>query len=113
MFDCLEQLELFAACFLQLRRTLVDKIPNRLLFVVNKDGILLFLCAQIPAVSINFLLRFLKKIDDFVAVVHIGGCCFQRMNQSAVRIHADVRSHFCPTKKSASLPVRGAWIEIP
>ena len=90
MFDCLEQLELFAACFLQLRRTLVDKIPNRLLFVVNKDGILLFLCAQIPAVSINFLLRFLKKIDDFVAVVHIGGCCFQRMNQSAVRIHADV-----------------------
>ena len=59
-------------------------------FVVNKDGILLFLCAQIPAVSINFLLRSLKKIDDFVAVVHIGGCCFHRVNQSAVRIHADV-----------------------
>ena len=59
-------------------------------FVVNKDGILLFLCAQIPAVSINFLLRSLKKIDDFVAVVHIGGCRFHRVNHSAVRIHADV-----------------------
>jgi len=28
MFDCLEQLELFAACFLQLRRTPVDLIPD-------------------------------------------------------------------------------------
>ena len=28
MFDCFEQLELFAACFLQLRRTLVDLIPD-------------------------------------------------------------------------------------
>ena len=37
MFDCLEQLELFAACFLQLRRTLVDLIPDRLSFVVDKN----------------------------------------------------------------------------
>ena len=84
MFDCLEQLKLFAACFLQLRRTLVDKIPNRLLFVVNKDGILLFLCAQIPAVTINFLLRSLKKLDNHVAVVHIGGCCFHRVNRNSL-----------------------------
>ena len=90
MFDCLEQLELFAACFLQLRRTLVDLIPDRLSFVVDKNCIFPLFCTQIPAVTINFLLRSLKKLDNHVAVVHIGGCCFHRVNQSAVRIHADV-----------------------
>ena len=42
MFDCFEQFKLLAACFLQLRRTHVDKISNRLILVVDKDGILLF-----------------------------------------------------------------------
>ena len=42
MFDCLEQLELFAACFLQLRRTLVDLIPDRMSFIVDKN------CMSIP-----------------------------------------------------------------
>ena len=55
-FDCLEQLELFAACFLQLRRTLVDLIPDRMFFVVDKNRIILLFCTQIPAVTINFLL---------------------------------------------------------
>ena len=53
MFDCLEQLELFAACFLQLRRTLVDLIPDRLSFVVDKNCIILLFCTQIPAVRIH------------------------------------------------------------
>ena len=90
MFDCLEQLELFTACFLQLRRTLVDLIPDRLSFIVDKNCIILLFCTQIPAVTINILLCSLKKLDNHVAVVHIGGCCFHRVNQSAVRIHADV-----------------------
>ena len=90
MFDRLEQLELFAACFLQLRRTLVDLIPDRLSFIVDKNCIILLFCTQIPAVPINILLRSLKKLDNHVAVMHIGGCCFQRVNQSTVRIHADV-----------------------
>ena len=90
MFDCLEQLELFAACFLQLRRTLVDLIPDRLSFIVDKNCIILLFCTQIPAVTINILLCSLKKLDNHVAVVHIDGCRFHRVNQSAVRIHADV-----------------------
>ena len=90
MFDCLEQLELFTACFLQLRRTLVDLIPDRLSFIVDKNCIILLFCTQIPAVTINFLLCSLKKLDNHVAVVHIGRCRFHRVNQSAVRIHADV-----------------------
>ena len=90
MFDRLEQLELFAACFLQLRRTLVDLIPDRMFFVVDKNCIILLFCTQIPAVTINILLCSLKKLDNHVAVVHIGGCCFHRVNQSAVRINADV-----------------------
>ena len=90
MFDCLEQLELFAACFLQLRRTLVDLIPDRMSFIVDKNCIILLFCTQIPAVTINILLCSLKKLDNHVAAVHIGGCCFHRVNQSAVRIHADV-----------------------
>ena len=53
MFDCLEQLELFAACFLQLRRTLVDLIPDRMFFVVDKNCIILLFCTQIPAVRIH------------------------------------------------------------
>ena len=71
MFDCLEQLEPFAACFLQLRRTLVDLIPDRLSFIVDKNSIILLFCTQIPAVPINILLRSLKKLDNHVAVVHI------------------------------------------
>ena len=72
MFDCLEQLELFAACFLQLRRTLVDLIPDRMFFVVDKNRIILLFCTQIPAVPINILLCSLKKLDNHVAVVYIG-----------------------------------------
>ena len=53
MFDCLEQLELFAACFLQLRRTLVDLIPDRMFFVVDKNCIILLFCTQIPTVRIH------------------------------------------------------------
>ena len=90
MFDRLEQLELFAACFLQLRRTLVDLIPDRLSFIVDKNCIILLFCTQIPAVPINILLCSLKKFDNHVAVMHIGRCRFQRVNQSAVRIHTDV-----------------------
>ena len=90
MFDCLEQLELFAVCFLQLRRTLVDLIPDRLSFVVDKNCIIPLFCTQIPAVTINFLLCSLKKLGNHVAVVHIGRCRFHRVNQSAVRIHTDV-----------------------
>ena len=90
MFDCLEQLELFTACFLQLRRTLVDLIPDRMSFIVDKNCIILLFCTQIPAVPINILLCSLKKLDNHVAVVHIGRCRFHRVNQSAVRIHADV-----------------------
>ena len=90
MFDCLEQLEPFAACFLQLRRTLVDLIPDRMSFIVDKNCIILLFCTQIPAVTINILLCSLKKLDNHVAVVHIGRCRFHRVNQSAVRIHADV-----------------------
>ena len=62
MFDCLEQLELFAACFLQLRRTLVDLIPDRMSFIVDKNCIILLFCTQIPAVTINILLCSLKKL---------------------------------------------------
>ena len=125
MFDCLEQLELFAACFLQLRRTLVDLIPDRMSFIVDKNCIILLFCTQIPAVTINILLRSLKKLDNHVAVVHIGGCCFHRVNQSAVRIHADVLLvaevplvalfSLCGIALDickSSLPVRGAWVEI-
>jgi len=90
MFDCLEQLELFAACFLQLRRTLVDLIPDRMFFVVDKNRIILLFCTQIPAVTINILLRSLKKLGNHVAVVYIGRRRFHRVNQSAVRIHVDV-----------------------
>ena len=53
MFDCLEQLELLAACFLQLRRTLVDLIPDRMSFIVDKNCIILLFCTQIPAVRIH------------------------------------------------------------
>ena len=53
MFDFLEQLELFAACFLQLRRTLVDLIPDRMSFIVDKNCIILLFCTQIPAVRIH------------------------------------------------------------
>ena len=53
MFDCLEQLEPFAACFLQLRRTLVDLIPDRMSFIVDKNCIILLFCTQIPAVRIH------------------------------------------------------------
>ena len=53
MFDCFEQLELFAACFLQLRRTLVDLIPDRMFFVVDKNCIILLFCTQIPTVRIH------------------------------------------------------------
>ena len=72
MFDCLEQLELFAACFLQLRRTLVDLIPDRMSFIVDKNCIILLFCTQIPAVTINILLCFLQKLGNHVAVVYIG-----------------------------------------
>ena len=53
MFDCFEQLELFAACFLQLRRTLVDLIPDRMSFIAYKNCIILLFCTQIPAVRIH------------------------------------------------------------
>ena len=54
MFDCLEQFELFAAtCFLQLRRTLVDLIPDRMFFVADKNCIILLFCTQIPTVRIH------------------------------------------------------------
>ena len=53
MFDCLEQLELFTACFLQLRRTPVDLIPDRMFFVVDKNCIILLFRTQIPAVRIH------------------------------------------------------------
>ena len=56
MFDFLEQLELFAACFLQLRRTLVDLIQDRLSFIADKNSIILLFCTQIPAITINILL---------------------------------------------------------
>ena len=90
MFDCFEQLELFAACFLQLRRTLVDLIQDRLSFIVDKNSIILLFCTQIPAVTINILLCSLQKLGNHVAVVYIGRCRFHRVNQSAVRIHTDV-----------------------
>ena len=68
MFDCLEQLELFAACFLQLRRTLVDLIPDWLSFIVDKNCIILLFCTQIPAVTINILLttkvKSPNRVDD-------------------------------------------------
>lgn len=63
MFDRLEQLELFAACFLQLRQTLVDLIPDGLSFIVDKNCIIFLFCTQIPAITINFLLCSLKKLD--------------------------------------------------
>ena len=72
MFDCFEQLELFAACFLQLRRTLVDLIPDWLSFIVDKNCIILLFCTQIPALTINILLCSLQKLGNHVAVVYIG-----------------------------------------
>ena len=126
MFDCFEQLELFAACFLQLRRTLVDLIQDRMSFIVDKNCIILLFCTQIPAVTINILLCSLKKLDNHVAVVHIGRCRFHRVNQSAVRIHADVLLvaevplvalfSLCGIALDickSSLPVRGTEINFP
>ena len=75
MFDRLEQLELFAACFLQLRRTLVDLIQDRLSFIADKNSIILLFCTQIPAVTINILLcsfpdTYIQRLNCGVYIIY-------------------------------------------
>ena len=49
-------------CNLMLKKgTIVDLIPDRMSFIVDKNCIILLFCTQIPAITISILLRSLKK----------------------------------------------------